>query len=294
MRNYILLIIIYFYLLFNISILSWENDQEEEQINKITECIFQKKIKKQEQISEIKDGEVPQETIPLKKEPTCTKEQLKQSFVVLFSINKNIYFQEKIFFTTLVSLFVFVVLFRQHVLTKKIRDLENKLDKSLQTIHDILESSSENPKNDSIQISLLNLEARQRGIEETLETLLEEKSTTNTDASPTQEEVSTFSFYMAFPKIDGSFPVSSARKTQDNSSYKFYSKDNIHAEFELSYNSEMLGRLLNSVEIYIEPACESINSLDFGALQISNIERGVAKRHGNTWKVIKKAKIKYD
>ena len=293
MRSYII-IIIYFYLLFNFSLLSWENDHEEEPINKITDCVFQKKIKKQEQISEIKDGEVLPETIPLKKEPTCTKEQLKQSFIMLLSTNKNIYFQEKIFFTTLVSLFIFVVLFRQHVLTKKIKDLEDKLNKSLQTIHDILESSSENPKNDSLQVNLLNLEARQRGIEETLETLLEEKNSIKTDASPTQEEESSFPFYMTFPKIDGSFPVSSVRKTQDNSSYKFYSKDDLHAEFELSYSSEMLGRLLNSVEIYIEPACESINSLDFGALQISNIERGVAKRQGNTWKVIKKAKIKYD
>jgi hypothetical protein len=293
MRNYIL-IIIYFFLLFNFSLLSWENDQEEDIINKITDCVFQKKIKKQEQISEIKDGEVLPETIPLKKEPTCTKEQLKQSFIVLLSTNKNIYFQEKIFFTTLVSLFVFVVLFRQHILTKKIKDLEDKLNKSLQTIHDILESSSENPKNDSLQVNLLNLEARQRGIEETLETLLEEKNSIKTEASLTQEEEPSLVFYMTFPKIDGSFPVSSARKTHTNSCYKFYSNDDLHAEFELSYSSEMLGRLLNSVEIYIEPACESINSLDFGALQISNIERGVAKRHGNIWKVIKKAKIKYD
>jgi hypothetical protein len=294
MPNYIILIIIYLFLLFNFSIFPKEIDLEEESINKITECVFQKKIKKSEQISEIKDGEVPQETIPLKKEPSCTKEQLKQSFVDLLSTNKNIYFQEKIFFTTLVSLFVFIVLFRQHGLTKKIRDLENKLNQSLQTIHDILESSSETPKNDSLQINILNLEARQRGIEETLGRLLEEKSAGKTNVPQFQEEESTLPFYMPFPKIDGSFPVSSARITQSNSCYKFYPKDNLQAEFELSYNSEMLGRLLNSVEIYIEPACESINSVDFGALQISNIERGEAIRHGNTWKVIKKAKIKYD
>lgn len=293
MRNYII-VTIYFLLLFNFSLLSWENEQEEEPINKITDCIFQKKIKKQEQTSESKEGEALPESLPIKKELTCTKEQLKQSFIMLFSTNKNIYFQEKIFFTTLVSLFIFVVLFRQHSLTKKIKDLENKLNKSIQTIHDILESSSENPKSDSFQVNLLNLEARQKGIEETLDTLLEERNSIKTDASPTLEEESTLIFYMTFPKIDGSFPVSSARKIQSNSSYKFYSKDDLHAEFELSYSSEMLGRLLNSVEIYIEPACESINSLDFGALQISNIERGVAKRQGNTWKVIKKAKIKYD
>ncbi len=294
MRNHIFILTIYLFILFNSSIFSQEFDQEIETINKITECIFQKKIKKPEQVTEGKDGETLTETIPLKKEVACTKEQLKQSFVLLLSTHKNIYFQEKIFFTTLVSLFVFIVLFRQHRLTKKIKDLENKLNKSLQTIHDILESSSENPKNDSLQINILNLEARQRGIEETLEKLLEEKSTTKIDAPFIQEEEFTELFYMNFPKIDGSFPVSSIRKTQSNSCYKFYSKDGHHAEFELSYNSEMLGRLLNGVEIYIEPACESINPLDFGALQISNLERGEAIKQGNTWKVIKKAKIKYD
>ena len=45
MRSYIL-IIIYFYLLFNFSLLSWENDHEEDTLNKITDCVFQKKNQK--------------------------------------------------------------------------------------------------------------------------------------------------------------------------------------------------------------------------------------------------------
>ena len=56
----------------------------------------------------------------------------------------------------------------------------------------------------------------------------------------------------------------------------------------------MLGRILNSEEAYLKPACESVNSLDFSALQITNIQKGIAIKEGNSWKVIKKAIIRYD
>ena len=56
----------------------------------------------------------------------------------------------------------------------------------------------------------------------------------------------------------------------------------------------MLGRILNGHEIYIEPACEPINEVNFRAQQIITLEKGEAFKEGSIWKISKKAKIKYD
>jgi hypothetical protein len=269
---------------------------EQEIIEKITECFFQKKSKRQDVNSETKEGEINSEPPILKKELPCQKEQFKSSLNLILNSTKNTYIKDKILFTGLFSVFVILILVRQYSLNKKIKKLEEKLNQSLLTIHDILDANSKQSKTEVLDLKLMTLDARQRGTEETIQILLNQKqsSSMETEESPNHTEEPVSIFYMTFPKMDGSFPQSSKRKSQNNSSYKFFPIDESHAEFELSYQSDMLGRILNGVEIYIEPACESANPLDFGALMITNLERGIAVKEGNHWKIIQKAKIRYD
>ncbi len=283
------------FLLLNISILPDEFSEEQE-IEKITECIFQKKSKRQDVNSENTEGEIKSEPSILKKELPCQKEQFKSSLNQILNSTKNTYIKDKILYTGLFSIFVFLLLVRQYSLNQKIKKLGEKLNQSLLTIHDILDANSKQSATEVLDLKLMTLDARQRGTEETLQILLNQKQSpsTETDDSPTHKEEPVSNFYMTFPKMDGSFPQSSKRKSQNNSSYKFFPLDEVHAEFELSYSADMLGRILNGVEIYIEPACESVNDLDFGALMITNLERGIAVKEGNHWKITQKAKIRYD
>ena len=278
--------------LFSFSLLySDENISIEESINKLSECIISKKIKKTEPNIENQNAD-NSEIIPSKKESYCNKENISKYLINLYSPQKiNYYYINFLYFLLLIILFY--LLYKFNI---KIKGLEYKLNKSIETIHDILESNSSRDINNEFYQKIMNLEARQFGVEESLQNILTKTSSgkqleTNLDLNEMERYQP---FFMIYPNKNGIFPQNAKRKTKENTTYIFYPINDNQSEFEISYDSEMLGRILNSEEAYLKPACESVNSLDFSALQITNIQKGIAIKEGNTWKVIKKAIIRYD
>ena len=278
--------------LFSFSLLySDENISIEESINKLSECIISKKIKKIEPNIETQNAD-NSEIIPSKKESYCNKENISKYLINLYSPQKiNYYYINFLYFLLLIILFY--LLYKFNI---KIKGLEYKLNKSIETIHDILESNSSRDINNEFYQKIMNLEARQFGVEESLQNILTKTSSgkqleTNLDLNEMERYQP---FFMIYPNKNGIFPQNAKRKTKENTTYIFYPINDNQSEFEISYDSEMLGRILNSEEAYLKPACESVNSLDFSALQITNIQKGIAIKEGNTWKVIKKAIIRYD
>ncbi len=278
--------------LFSFSLLySDENISIEESINKLSECIISKKIKKTEPNIENQNAD-NSEIIPSKKESYCNKENISKYLINLYSPQKINYYYIN-FLNFLFIIILFYILYKFNI---KIKGLEYKLNKSIETIHDILESNSSRDINNEFYKKIMNLEARQFGVEESLQNILTKTSSgkqleTNLDLNEMERYQP---FFMIYPNKNGIFPQNAKRKTKENTTYIFYPINDNQSEFEISYDSEMLGRILNSEEAYLKPACESVNSLDFSALQITNIQKGIAIKEGNTWKVIKKAIIRYD
>ena len=279
--------------LFSFTVLySDENISIEESINKLTECIISKKVKRTESNIETQNAD-NSEIIPSKKESYCNKENISKYFINLYSPQKITYHYYIYLFYLI---FIFILFYILYNLNIKIKGLEYKLNKSIETIHDILESNSSRDINNEFYKKIMNLEARQFGVEESLQNILTKTSSgkqleTNLDLNEMERYQP---FFMIYPNKNGIFPQNAKRKTKENTTYIFYPINDNQSEFEISYDSEMLGRILNSEEAYLKPACESVNSLDFSALQITNIQKGIAIKEGNSWKVIKKAIIRYD
>jgi len=264
----------------------------EESINKITDCIISKKARKTDP-SHDSIAIDNNETIPSKKDSFCNKENLNKYLLMLYNTDKNTYHYYIYILYLLLLLILFYILY---ILSNKIKSVEYKLNKSIETIHDILESNSSREINHEYYQKIMNLEARQFGVEESLQNILtkifsEQQFETILETNEL-EKVQTF--YMIYPNKNGVFPQNAKRKIKENTTYIFYPINENQSEFEICYESEMLGRILNSEEAYIKPACDSVNSLDFSALQITNIQKGIAIKDGSSWKVIKKAIIRYD
>ncbi len=272
-------------------IFSEEQLSPEESALKLSECILSKKNKRINNNLDIYANE-ENEIISSTKDPSCTKENINKYLLKLISVESttpNWYLT--IFF--IVLLFLIFIIYK---LFKKIILIEEKLNKSLETIHDILESNSSRDINNEYLQRMLNIEARQFGIEESIEDILSKSNTAqnNEISSESNDKEYINPFYMIYPNKNGIFPQNAKRKSKENTTYIFYPINEYQSEFEISYDSEMLGRILNSEDAYLKPACDSINSLDFSALQITNIQRGQAIKEGNSWKVVKKAIIRYD
>ena len=284
--------LIIIFLLFFTNIYSDENISTEDSINKLTDCIISKKVRKLDANNETQTID-NSEIVPSKKDSFCNKENLNKYLINLYNSDKNTYHN---YIYMLYLLVLFILFYILYILNTKIKDLQYKLNKSIETIHDILESNSSRDINQEFYQKFMNLEARQFGVEESLQNILtktdyEKQMETIQDSSELERSLP---FFMIYPNKNGVFPQNAKRKTKENTTYIFYPINDKQSEFEISYDSEMLGRILNSEEAYIKPACESMNSLDFSALQITNIQKGIAVKDGNSWKVIKKAIIRYD
>jgi hypothetical protein len=270
---------------------SEEQLSPEESALKLSECILSKKNKKIDNNHDIYTNE-GYENAASTKDPSCTKENINKYLLKLKSpelTSPNWY----LFILFLILLFFILIIFK---LFKKIILIEDKLNRSLETIHDILESNSNKEINNEMFQRLLNIEARQFGIEESIEEILTKSNLPQNIetiiGSNDKDQINPF--YMIYPNKNGIFPQNAKRKNKENTTYVFYPINEYQSEFEISYDSEMLGRILNSEDAYLKPACDSINSLDFSALQITNIQKGQAIKEGNSWKVVKKAIIRYD
>lgn len=283
----ILSIILSLIFLIHSHILLAVDQSEEEILNKLSECITYKKSKR----VDLSSHELDNSGETSKKEFICTKESVNELLISLRNNtkqeNKNLYI---VIFVSTGSLFllIYFLYLRQNK--------QNKiLKQDLQTSR-ALDVEYDSQSNDLLSAKIMNIEARQAGIEETLDSFLGkvmanlDRTNYNSEQSGKEEP----NFYMTFPKPDGSFPQASKRKNKEGTSYIFFPISDTRAEFELSYDREMLGRILNGHEIYIEPACEPLNEVNFRAQQIITIEKGEAFKEGSIWKIFKKAKIKYD
>ena len=99
--------------------------------------------------------------------------------------------------------------------------------------------------------------------------------------------------YMRIPTRDGLF--NNARRSDTfksgESVYKFVINAPNTADYGMVEDDETMLRAIQAYNIYIEPACEAINTPDVHATQIRNLQSGKAVKEGEVWRIIDKAHV---
>lgn len=104
-------------------------------------------------------------------------------------------------------------------------------------------------------------------------------------------------FYLSTPNSDGSFNDSSANPTykEGASIYKFQNFKDSQAKFKIDENDASVKLALAYPDKNIDPVCDAQNAFDPRARRIYTVENGIAELSSdNKWKVITKAKIRYE
>jgi len=103
-------------------------------------------------------------------------------------------------------------------------------------------------------------------------------------------------FYLSTPNSDGSFNNSSANPTykEGASIYKFQSTKDNRAKFKIDEHEASVRLALAYPDKNIDPVCDALNAFDPKARKIYTVEPGIAELIGDKWKVITKAKIRYE
>ncbi|HOY30363.1 MAG TPA: hypothetical protein PKW80_00650 [Bacteroidales bacterium] len=102
-------------------------------------------------------------------------------------------------------------------------------------------------------------------------------------------------FYLSVPNPDGSFNLSSVTLEFKNgaSIYRFTKKSAGRASFCIDGRKGAMDFALQFPTSHIIPACEPQNAHSFNS-RIVTIEEGIAELSGDKWKIVKKAKIRYE
>lgn len=281
-------LISFVFLILSISHIQSEDNYREEIILKLSECIVQKKVKKIS--SEQNENTQHDDTNLIKNNNSCSKENINEYLHTIIS-----YSQDKKIPDIYIFIAIFTILITLSIIIYRQNKLINELYFKIHSLNNEKPNNT-NPELNELSLKILNLQARQAGIEDTTDLLLNKYNSLlslNHNPSLYSMDVNPI-FYMTFPKSDGTFLQSSKRNSKDSTSYIFTPINDNNAYFELSYDKDMLGRILNGPDIYIEPVCDSINEINFSANQITTLEKGQAIKEGNIWRITKKAIIRYD
>lgn len=165
-------------------------------------------------------------------------------------------------------------------------DFDNQYDNHEITQEDILEI--ETPADKAITFNF-----EEEGIEEDIEAETE----TDIIANSTENAAANLSFFMTIPDANGHFDETQATENfkRPISVYQFkvISKDGNQAEFVIYQDIATMIRALDNFEEYLKPACRSNSILHKNATKINTVEKGLAIKEGNRWRVIQKAVISY-
>lgn len=113
---------------------------------------------------------------------------------------------------------------------------------------------------------------------------------------PAEQPAASGAFFLSTPNSDGSFNNSSANPSykEGASIYKFMHIKENRAKFWIDERDASVKLALAYPDKNIDPVCDALNAYDPRARKISTREPGVAELIGDKWKVITKAKIRYD
>lgn len=114
------------------------------------------------------------------------------------------------------------------------------------------------------------------------------------DIAPTSAPAfAPYIMYMRIPTRDGLF--NDARRSDTfksgESVYKFVINAPNIANYSMVEDDETMLRAIQAYNIYIEPACEAVNTPDVHATQIRNLQSGKAVKEGEVWRIIDKAHV---
>lgn len=170
-------------------------------------------------------------------------------------------------------------------LEKKIRDLEDDLKK--------------------IREEVKALTTKVRTAEIPMEIFVGGNATTLTPQVPPQIPVAPSQpeipktppiFFLSTPNSDGSFNNSSANFSfrEGASIYKFQNTKDNRAQFKVDERDASVKLALSYPDKNIDPVCDALNAFDPRARKIFTVEPGLAELVGDRWRVITKARIRYE
>ena len=113
------------------------------------------------------------------------------------------------------------------------------------------------------------------------------------DKTSGQKE-STVILYLSAPDADGVFPEHETAETIGKSMYRLETKDGMSGRFEMIGSADAVATALISVSQFVKPACRILGALPPMPRQIVTLEQGVAKKEGETWRVMAKAIVKFE
>lgn len=103
-------------------------------------------------------------------------------------------------------------------------------------------------------------------------------------------------FFLSTPNSDGSFNNSSANFSykEGASIYKFQNTKDNQARFSIDERDASVKLALNYPDKNIDPVCDALNAFDPRARKIFTDVPGIAELTGDKWRVITKARIRYE
>jgi hypothetical protein len=103
-------------------------------------------------------------------------------------------------------------------------------------------------------------------------------------------------FFLSTPNSDGSFNNSSANSAfrEGASIYKFQNTKDNRAQFKIDERDASVKLALNYPDKNIDPVCDALNAFDPRARKIFTEVPGIAELTGDKWRVITKARIRYE
>ena len=117
-----------------------------------------------------------------------------------------------------------------------------------------------------------------------------------TPALTPEPEKLVHNFYLSTPNSDGSFNNSSASPTykEGASIYKFQNTQSNQAKFKVDERESSVRLAMRFPDKNIDPVCDALNKFDPNPKKILTDEPGIAELIGDKWKVITKARIRYE
>lgn len=103
-------------------------------------------------------------------------------------------------------------------------------------------------------------------------------------------------FFLSTPNSDGSFNNSSANFSfrEGASIYKFQNTKDNRAQFKIDERDASVKLALAYPDKNIDPVCDALNAFDPRARKIFTVDFGLAELVGDRWRVITKARIRYE
>jgi hypothetical protein len=112
------------------------------------------------------------------------------------------------------------------------------------------------------------------------------------------EKLNNSSLYFSTPDTDGSFSENAGHSSYKEGAtiYKFRKLSGTQAEFQIDEREPSIKLALQYPDRNIDPVCEAINAFNPRSKTITTVDGGpgLVELIGDKWKVIRKAKIRYD